>query len=110
MASSGEGRRVSKRSERGGGSGRAEDARGAVEGRVTTAGGEPVGGAAVSVSEGPPHPDVAARTDAEGRFALANLEPGEYRITASQTGHAPTTVRVAVQAGRVAEVTFRLGE
>jgi len=39
------------------------------------------------------------RTDAQGRFSFANLDGGEYRLTAESSGFAPLTRNIAVQPG-----------
>jgi hypothetical protein len=56
---------------------------GTIQGRVTGPGDKPISGALVSVSD---IPAAAARTDEEGRFALADLVAGVHTIIASASG------------------------
>lgn len=72
-----------------------------ITGIVRDASGTPVTGAHVLFTEGPrPLPDIAAVTDAEGRFSLAAPVAGQYTLTCradpltGPSGTAETTVRV----------------
>lgn len=49
-----------------------------------------------------------ARTDAQGRFALAGLDDGEWAVAASAQGYLSSGGAVAVAEGTVAELTLRL--
>jgi hypothetical protein len=87
--------------------------RGPVEGRVVAKGGAPVPGALViAAPEGPfgGEGGVAAQAvaDEDGRFALAELDAGSYRITARAEGRAPASAR-RVRPGAT-DVLLELGE
>ena len=49
-----------------------------------------------------------AGTDAEGRFALSEVAPGQYTLEVQSVGYARVTQPVTVQAGQVAQVTVQL--
>ena len=86
----------------------------AIAGRVVDAAGAGVEGALVAArrqrGRGPGSAEDFASAQAlsgsDGRFRLADLEPGRYLLTASRAGHAPARA-VGVQGG-AAEVTLRL--
>lgn len=68
-----------------------------IRGRVVDDAGYTVAEATVFVLHGPgPVPDIAALTDAEGRFVFDVLEPGTYRLRAEDPsgngGEADVTV------------------
>jgi TonB family protein len=68
---------------------------------------EPIPGAAVQVKRG----DVTvatATTDAEGRFALFAIDPGEVTLIAFTTEHQRDTIELTVNAGEVADVAVWL--
>jgi len=79
-------------------------ARASIEGRAVARGGGSIAGALVIAeqqrrfgAEGPPVAQAVAGED--GRFELADLDPGRYRITARAEGRAPGSVsRVAAGA------------
>lgn len=84
------------------GSGRAVE----ITGVVRDTSGAPVTGAHVLFSDGPqPLPDIAALTDAEGRFSLGAPAAGEYTLLCradplmGPPGTAEATVRVEPSAG-----------
>ena len=83
-------------------------ARGKIVGRVADAAGVPLVGAKVAIAEGDqPFPDIAAVTDAEGRFCLSGLLPGSYQVEAHiqwRHGVAPVTVIAGEQAAAEIEV------
>ncbi|MEV8317712.1 carboxypeptidase-like regulatory domain-containing protein [Streptomyces sp. NPDC059900] len=75
-----------------------------IAGVVRDASGTPVPGAHVLFSDGPrPLPDIAAMTDAEGRFSLSAPTAGVYTLTcradplSGPPGTAEATVRVEPQ-------------
>ena len=49
----------------------------------------------------------STRSDADGRYRLADLAPGRYMVVA--TTYAPAAVQVHVPAGEAAHVDLRLG-
>lgn len=60
---------------------------GEIAGRITTPDGRPVADAAVMIGGGsPPHPDIAALSDADGRFRFAGLPPGAYTLIVNAEG------------------------
>lgn len=69
---------------------------GLLAGHVMDADGRPVPEARVFVVAGPSHPDIAAFTGEDGRFALGSLAPGLYRLQVEAGGFAarPLTVEV----------------
>jgi protocatechuate 3,4-dioxygenase beta subunit len=79
-----------------------------IVGTVVDARGEPVAGATVYFVEGPvPLPDIAAVTDAEGRFTLTAPAPGPYTVGGAFDDVAASE-HVTVAQGR-RELTLRLG-
>ncbi|KUL41629.1 carboxypeptidase-like regulatory domain-containing protein [Streptomyces regalis] len=77
-----------------------------IAGVVHDASGAPVPGAHVLFTDGPgPLPDIAAVTDAEGRFSLSAPAPGEYALLCradpamGPPGTAEATVRVGAPVG-----------
>lgn len=81
----------------------------AVTGVVRTPDGEPVSEARVYFTGGPqPFPDIAALTDAEGRFVLDLPGPGAYEIESVADGYAPARATVEAAAGGEVEVDLRL--
>lgn len=74
-----------------------------IGGRVTDAGGKPVAGASVSIVER----GLAARTDAEGRYALGTLPAGSYTLRA-QSGSNAGSINVTVPASAGASYNVQL--
>ncbi|HET7754898.1 MAG TPA: carboxypeptidase regulatory-like domain-containing protein [Anaeromyxobacteraceae bacterium] len=71
-----------------------------ISGRVELSDGQSAGGALVTVwprRRGAEEPPRDATADSDGRFAVAGLQPGRYRVRASYPGVAPG--RVDVEAG-----------
>ncbi|WP_409061283.1 carboxypeptidase-like regulatory domain-containing protein [Streptomyces sp. SYP-A7185] len=86
-----------------------------ITGTVRDASGAPVPGAHVLFTQGPqPLPDIAAVTDAEGRFSLIAPTAGQYTLTcradplAGPPGTAETTVRVDRPAEAAASERLRV--
>jgi virginiamycin B lyase len=64
---------------------------GAVAGRVTDPDGKPLHGIMVTVLEQGSGIEVTEFTASDGRFAIDDLRPGRYRVTAHATGWRPAT-------------------
>ena len=80
---------------------------GKVSGSVTDPDGEPIPGAAVTVNG----TRLGASTDADGRYIILQVPPGEHVLTAQIIGYNPTTVtEVRVSADLTSRVEFRLGQ
>jgi hypothetical protein len=81
---------------------RAQDAAtGSVIGRATDVSGAPLAGARVVVTRTATAATRETTTDSAGRYALASLAPGEYRVSIDMPGFAPRTLnRVVVEVGR----------
>jgi protocatechuate 3,4-dioxygenase beta subunit len=75
-----------------------------VGGVVRDAAGEPVALARVSFTAGPTAlPDIAALTDATGRFTLSAPQPGRYEISvvSDDAGASTATVEIPTGGARV---------
>ena len=81
---------------------RAQDAAtGVVTGRATDASGAALAGARVVVTRTATAAARETATDSAGRYTLANLAPGEYRISIEAAGFSSRTLeRVVVEVGR----------
>lgn len=84
-------------------------AEGRITGRVSTADGRPVTGAAVLIAAGPPHPDISALTGDDGEYALDDLRPGRYEILVNAEGYGQIRRPAELEAGRTVRVDFRVG-
>src|SRR5258705_1396408 len=74
---------------------------GAIGGVVSNPNKEVVSGAAVSVRNTETNKEVSATTDDQGRFKVANLQPGTYSVTINGSGFSPyTQENVTVEVGR----------
>jgi outer membrane receptor protein involved in Fe transport len=83
-------------------------ATGSITGTVASAGGSPVAGARVALQG--PAPQTTA-SDANGRFAFANVLPGTYTIVVTKSGFSPTQQEdVYVLAGAAATVSATLAQ
>ena len=80
--------------------------RAAIAGIVSEAGGRPVAWASVMITGGPPHRDIAASTDGQGRYRFDSLLPGQYTLLVNASGHPPKEGQVAAQAGVLAHMDF----
>ena len=70
-----------------------------IEGVVADSAGRGIGHASVYVVSAPVEmPDVAARTDENGRFRLSAPAPGDYRLAATAAGFTTASVPVTVDA------------
>src|SRR5688500_9920852 len=65
---------------------------------VDAAGGAPLAGAGVAVLNEAGAPLTGAVTDAEGRFTVTGLAPGEYRFSISHAGYAVATTNLLIGA------------
>jgi hypothetical protein len=82
---------------------------GTILGRVTTVDGEPVVDAAVMIGgTSPSHFDIAALTNEQGEYRFADLVPGDYTLVVNVEGYPLQSVRVEVEAGRVATASTRI--
>lgn len=80
---------------------------GKIVGRVTDQSGSPIAGVAVYVQGRP----LGATTDADGRYLILRVPPGEFTVQATLVGY--QTVRqegVTVNVSRTTEVNFQLPE
>lgn len=74
----------------------AQERNGAVTGVVTDAGHYVLPGARIELQPG----GQSAVSDQEGRFAIANLKPGDYTVTVSYVGLLPTKKSISLQAAQ----------
>lgn len=79
---------------------------GIVEGRVTDESGRPLANAVITVS-GVQAPAVAV-TDAQGRFLVPNLSPGDYNVRADAKGFGSVVLKVQVSINSRARADFKL--
>src|SRR5688572_23695293 len=92
-----------------------------IRGRVTAAlTGEPVRGATVQATAGNADKGITLRatTDNQGRFEIAGIPPGQYRVTASRNGFVARQLGqrsafesvdpISVRAGQVLNADFTL--
>jgi hypothetical protein len=80
-----------------------------VRGVVHGAAGEQVAQARVFITKGPvPVPDIAALTDAEGRFTLSFPVQGSYEVVCVAEGYAPSSTTIEVADDRDLRVELRL--
>lgn len=78
---------------------------GTIVGRVTDSrNGQPIANAQLVVQERP----GGTRTDADGRFRLANVPAGKRSVDARMIGYAAKTATVTITAGQTATVDFAL--
>ncbi len=81
-----------------------------ISGTVQTTDGHAVANAAIELhNTGRGTPTVNGRTDASGTFALYNIPPGEYEITAS-SGTSEVRDRVRVEFTRTSSIELRLAK
>jgi Carboxypeptidase regulatory-like domain len=83
---------------------------GAVGGSVTDPKGAVIPGATVTVKNNETGKEETATSDGEGRFKVANLQPGSYTVTVNGGGFAPFTAdKVTVEVGRETSLDVPLG-
>jgi protocatechuate 3,4-dioxygenase beta subunit len=89
-----------------------------VDGRVLTASGDPLGEATVRLEWDDPIgersaervPLATVRASDDGRFHIANVPPGRYRLRAHAPEHADGRVRIDVHAGESLATSVRLAQ
>ncbi len=89
-----------------------------VDGRVLTSTGDPLGEATVRLDWDDPVGDRSAervplatvRASADGKFHIANVPPGRYRLRAHASEHADGRVRIDVHAGESLTTSVRLAQ
>src|SRR5215204_7312429 len=81
---------------------------GQIIGRVTDPNSAVVPGAAVVVKSVETGAERAATTDAEGAYAVTNLQPGLYEVTVQAQSFAKSTQRVQVTVGAKASLETQL--
>lgn len=70
---------------------------GSIRGQVRTAAGDTlIAGASVVTSP----PTASIITDAQGRYVIPEVQPGQYIVTATKGGYDPSTINVSVVAGQ----------
>jgi hypothetical protein len=80
-----------------------------VTGVVRGPAGEPLPQARVFVARGPvPVPDIAALTDAEGRFAMSLPAAGTYELACAAEGYQPGSATVEVTGEQAPQLELRL--
>ena len=84
----------------------AQSSGGVINGRVTTAQGEPLLFANVMI-EGT---DMGAMSDSSGMFTVYDIPPGTYTLNASYLGYASVVKPIEVEAGREFAQNFELNE
>ena len=84
---------------------------GLISGEVRDPAGKPVAGARVYFTGGPgSFPDMAALTDARGKFSLSAPSDGEYRVACAADGFAALERSAKVGGGQAASVAFVLAK
>lgn len=81
---------------------------GSLTGTVTAAGGGPLAGAAVAVTDGVTIQTTVTTSSPPGGFSVAGLTPGSYSVTVSLTGYISQTALVQVQPGQAASLLITL--
>ena len=80
-----------------------------ITGRVSQSGGQPIAGARVFFASGPAAlPDIAALTDATGRFSLAAPWPGDYALEVVADGFHSQRVSTSVGTRETRELDIEL--
>ncbi|MGW8318973.1 MAG: carboxypeptidase-like regulatory domain-containing protein [Candidatus Promineifilaceae bacterium] len=82
---------------------------GAIAGTVNGPSQEPLAGAVVMISgDSPAHLDIAALTDAAGRYRFDNLQPGLYNLLVNAADYRSQSGQVMVEANQIARLDFAL--
>lgn len=82
------------------------DATGSLKGKVITADGQPAIGITVALK----NTTYGALTDADGRYAIGKIKPGNYIIRVSAVGLAPEEQSVTLASGSAQTLDFMLKE
>jgi Fe(3+) dicitrate transport protein len=80
----------------------------AISGRVTSATGAPLAGAEVILRQADSQASTNTLTDADGRFSLSGIAPGDYRLIVSAAGFSAIMREIAVSASRSIVVDVEL--
>ena len=80
---------------------------GTIQGQVTNRAGDTlISGANVSTT--PVTHEVS--TDAQGRFFIDSVSPGQYTVTASKSGYGPDSLKITVKAGQTAKADMVMSQ
>lgn len=77
---------------------------GGLRGTVRASDGSPIKGAVVRLGKS------ELLTDANGQFAIDQLDPGDYEVEASASGYGSVTERVSIENDRVLQINIILGQ
>lgn len=83
---------------------------GSVEGKVVDASGAPCARCIVSLYSIEANEQYQDRTDAEGRYSIAHVRPGDYRLAAARSSGAPTDAIDQIVEQQQSEVQVRVLE
>ena len=82
---------------------------GEIAGAVSTTHGDPVVNAVVMITgDSPPHSDIAALTNDEGRYSFIDLQPGQYTLMVNAENWPSRTGKILVESGTVSRLDFTL--
>lgn len=83
---------------------------GAIGGTVSDSTGAVIPGAEITVTNTGTNQSASAQTDSEGRFRIANLQPGAYNVVVKSGSFADFTANaVTVEVGRVTNIDAAMG-
>jgi hypothetical protein len=82
---------------------------GKIAGQVSTSYGDPVVDAVVMITgDSPPHSDIAALTNDDGRYSFIDLRPGQYTLMVNAENWPSRTGMIFVESGTVSRLDFTL--
>jgi hypothetical protein len=82
---------------------------GKIAGQVSTNRGDPLVDAVIMITgDSPPHSDIAALTNDDGRYSFIDLQPGQYTLMVNAEDWPSRTGMVLVEPGTVAQLDFTL--
>jgi Carboxypeptidase regulatory-like domain len=87
---------------------RAQAARATLSGTITSASGQPVPNAKVTLLNPGTNRTIQAETNLSGFYSVTNLDPGNYGITVSAEGFNTQTAKVTLAAGATQKVDLTL--